>query len=373
MARKFLYGVVLLVVMALVAALVMRVYSKELTRFAFVPRGAFEALGPLPADYYKRSEAWISRPGVIDDPALWMPDGTARMPPGPAPVFFAHPTSYLARDHWNAPLDDKDSRFRADLFVRGMASAFNGAGPVYVPRYRQAAFGAFLTTKPEARRALDIAQGDLAQAFDAFVAQVPPDAPIVIAGHSQGSLHLLRILRDKVRGKPLAQRIVAVYLVGWPVSAARDLPELGLPACTRPDQTGCVASWMSFAEPADPTLLLEAWRAQPGLDGKPRDKEPALCFNPLTGRIGGSAPASANLGTLVPARDLKSGRIVAQAVPARCEAQTGLLMLGDPPEMGTFVLPGNNYHIYDIPLFWTNLRADIARREAAWLAARGRQ
>jgi hypothetical protein len=34
--------------------------------------------------------------------------------------------------------------------------------------------------------------------------------------------------------------------------------------------------------------------------------------------------------------------------------------------MGPFVAPGNNYHVYDIPLFWANIRADFARRVGAW-------
>jgi len=33
------------------------------------------------------------------------------------------------------------------------------------------------------------------------------------------------------------------------------------------------------------------------------------------------------------------------------------------------VLPGNNYHVYDMTLFWANLRADYERRTAAWLKA----
>jgi hypothetical protein len=33
------------------------------------------------------------------------------------------------------------------------------------------------------------------------------------------------------------------------------------------------------------------------------------------------------------------------------------------------VLPGNNYHVYDIPMFWMNLRRDVATRLAAWRAA----
>ncbi|MEZ5749790.1 MAG: hypothetical protein R3D83_07910 [Caenibius sp.] len=40
----------------------------------------------------------------------------------------------------------------------------------------------------------------------------------------------------------------------------------------------------------------------------------------------------------------------------------GLLLIGQPPEMGNLVFPGNNYHVYDIPLFWENLRLDAIRR-----------
>ncbi|MCW1382560.1 DUF3089 domain-containing protein [Novosphingobium sp. KCTC 2891] len=369
MARKFLYFIAILIVLALAALLVLRFWSKELTRFAFVPRGAFEQQAPLPADYYGQPDAWISRPGVKDDPAQYVPEGAARGRVGQAWVFFVHPTSYLARNHWNGPLDDADSRFRAGLFVRGMASAFNAAGPVWVPRYRQAAFGAFLTDRPEAQRALELAYGDVSLAFDAFVAQVPQGAPIVLAGHSQGALQLMRLVRDRVKGTPLAARVVAVYAIGWPVSAGHDLPAMGMPACDSPQRTGCVASWLSFAEPADPSMMIDAWRAQAGLDGQPRKSEPTLCFNPLTGSTGSTAAAAANLGTMVPAADLTEGKLVPRAVPARCDARTGLLMVGDPPQMGPFVLPGNNYHVYDVPLFWANLRADVARREQAWQRA----
>jgi hypothetical protein len=45
-------------------------------------------------------------------------------------------------------------------------------------------------------------------------------------------------------------------------------------------------------------------------------------------------------------------------------------MIGPPPgEIGTYVLPGNNYHVFDYSLFWANVRADAARRIAAVEAA----
>jgi hypothetical protein len=90
-----------------------------------------------------------------------------------------------------------------------------------------------------------------------------------------------------------------------------------------------------------------------------------LCTNPLTGTRGGTAPASANLGTLVPETDLTDGALVADAVPARCDPR-GILLIGDPPDLGRYVLPGNDYHVYDIPLFWANLQADVKRRVEIW-------
>jgi len=81
--------------------------------------------------------------------------------------------------------------------------------------------------------------------------------------------------------------------------------------------------------------------------------------------MGGDAEASGNLGTLVPGNDLSDGELVAGGVPARCD-ERGLLLIGDPPEMGSYVLPGNNYHVYDIPLFWANTQRDVGRRAEAW-------
>ena len=34
---------------------------------------------------------------------------------------------------------------------------------------------------------------------------------------------------------------------------------------------------------------------------------------------------------------------------------------------GGYVLPGNNYHVYDYSLFWANVRADAQQRLAAFL------
>ena len=367
LARRFLWVVAGLVVLVLLGALAFRLWGDVLMRWTMVPGSAFEA-GPPPAvNAYAKPEMWIARPGMADSPAGWLPPGVAAAPgEKKASVFFIHPTSYLEKSQWNAPLDHEDSQWRARLFVRSQASAFNHVGEIWAPKYRQATFGAFLTSKQDAQKALDFAYRDVAAAFDAFLAEAPKDKPIVLAAHSQGSLHLTRLLAERVAGKPVADRIAAAYVVGWPVSTTADLPGLGLPACERAEQAGCILSWQSFSEPADPKMVTDAYDASANGNGAARAGSPMLCVNPVTGTIGGEAPAAENLGTLVPNAELTAGELKRPGVPARCDVRGFLLIGEDAPDLGPYVLPGNNYHVYDYALFWANIREDVARRLAAF-------
>src|SRR3546814_4128987 len=105
-----------------------------------------------------------------NDPARWAPEGFEAAPRPAIATFYLTPTTYLRRDRWNAPLDDRDSDERARLFTQTQASVFNGVTAVWAPRYRQATFGAFLTDQQDAEAALDFAYQDIAAAFDAFIA-----------------------------------------------------------------------------------------------------------------------------------------------------------------------------------------------------------
>ncbi|TRD10552.1 DUF3089 domain-containing protein [Erythrobacter insulae] len=412
MAKKFLYFIAICIVLFLVGRIGYEMFQDELAEFALVPSSEFNPTKPLEANAYQDTALWYSRPGIgVTDPARWQPamatsimdsadgaegadtannanaaatqsvagkavtrpkaaaDATAIDAVGDYAVFFVHPTSYLSRDNWNAPIGDDEAERIARLYVRGMASPFNSASEIWAPRYRQATMGSFLTDAPEAEQAIDAAYADVVEAYRYFLSSLDDSTPIVLAGHSQGSLHLLRLLREEVKGSPTAERLVGAYVIGWPISVDHDVPELGFAACATPAQTGCIVSWSSFAEPADPSRVIETYANSIGFDGNKRGTSQILCTNPLTGTYGGKAPASANLGTLVPDDMMSTGQLVPGAVPARCD-ERGLLLIGDPPELGSYVLPGNNYHVYDLPLFWANTQADVNRRVPAWEAAR---
>jgi hypothetical protein len=368
LARRFLYIIAGLVVLVLAAGIGWNLFQDQLFRLAFVPNRGFDPQAAGPPPDYGRAASWLARPDLPDDPSRWTPPGEqASANARQVAIFYVPPTSYYGKANWNAPIDNAESRKWLRVFASVEASPFNRVGMIWAPRYRSAALGTFLTTAPDSAKALDLAYGDVLRAFDSFLGQIPASRPIILAGHSQGTLHLLRLMHDRVAGTPIANRIVAAYLVGWPISLSADIPALGLPACTGPRQNRCIISWQSFAEPAEPKLIHELYDRGPGLNGRPREGTAMLCINPLTGAPATAALRSANLGALVLSADFQSMELQPGEVPARCDP-SGLLLIGPPPQgFDRFVMPGNNYHVFDYALFWGNIRADAEARTKAFL------
>ena len=365
--RRFLMLIFILTLIFVGGAFALYQFGSQVLVRMATPTGHYQEPAKGSGPDYSKADVWFAKPGLPDDPSHWAPEGvTTQRAADLAATFFIHPTTYLERDRWNAPLDaGSEATKRADIFVESQASAFDAVSDVWAPKYRQAAFGAFLLKSGDAHKALDLAYRDVLAAFDTFLRAQPAGKPIILAGHSQGSMHLLRLLKD--RKSALNGRLVAAYVGGWPVGVRSDLPATGLPSCTSSGQTGCVISWQSFKDPANPQLVTKAWVGTKGLTGEVHERDDMLCTNPLTGTANASAFPAANQGTLVPDGTLTDATLEVGRVGARCE--NGFLMIeGDVPNLGSYVLPGNNYHVYDYALFWGSIRADAGRRLTAWQA-----
>ena len=116
--------------------------------------------------------------------------------------------------------------------------------------------------------------------------------------HSQGALHLLRLLKGAFWPAIAAQAHRRGYVVGWPISVTADVPALGLPAA--PPRSGRVLlSWLSFAEPAHPDLVIESYEGSAGLAGASASAAKS-CDVTLGPRRGRSLHRSPIQVTLVP-------------------------------------------------------------------------
>lgn len=382
--RRLLALVVLLVAGLLAAAWIWRdplgfAWLRERVR----PEASFDALDPPPPPDYADPAHWAALPDRADAadgaPRGADPDAqaTAR-----ANAFFVHPTTYYRTRAWNQPLDDAEvNRFTDEVVIRGAASVYNACCRVYAPRYRQAALGALplFDATPDGARAVELAYGDVEAAFDHFLAHFDDGGPLVLAAHSQGSLHARRLLERRIAGTPLADRLVAAYLIGYGVGRADLAAHVpGIPVCAGPGATGCVLVWNAV-----------------GPDAARVDAIPdPVCVNPLTGSADEAhAPRSANAGAVFfdaraplpwDATPLESrlatlfGGAAPRPEPPReaavepqvADAQCvdGRLVVREirSPRFRPGPFWSDNYHVYDYTFFWMDLRRDVARRLAAW-------
>ncbi|WP_262695553.1 DUF3089 domain-containing protein [Kordiimonas aquimaris] len=339
-------------------------------KIAFAPSEPYTPISTEPLDYTDDTN-WVALPsmdtfakakpaGVMDHTAISGVD-----------VFFVHPTTYLSRDSWNAPLDHADANMRIEKRVLKMqASAFNLAGNIYAPKYRQATFGAFFDEEGNGLQALIYAYKDVQDAFDQFIQDRNEGRPFIVAGHSQGSLHMLSLLKSRIAGTSLADRMVAAYVIGWPVSIEADLDALdGINACDSADDTGCVVSHQTFGPSGDTSGLQRYFRVTNGLGGMPRQGTKMLCTNPLTWITDDTAESSMNIGAVTVVEDESPiGEPVGNFNGAKCGEDGFLYLTKEPGEAWQdYKMFGENYHVYDYHMFYMNIRENAAIRAQAWL------
>lgn len=345
--------------------------------------GAFDPRKAPPPPDYTRESSWAALPEKDD--------ASDRVPPGlveaPSPtrdlvdVFYIHPTGFGERTGWNASVEQEDQAdIPVSVMLAGQASAFNGCGRVFAPKYRQATVLAFVLPllaprRTDAYQALDLAYGDVARAFDYFIGHYSQGRPFIIASHSQGTHHALRLLWEKIDRTPLHSRLIAAYAIG--LGVPKDYFERvfhDIVPCSSPTRTGCLITWDTSREGSRfhlPRVHRYPWGWEHAA-GKPR-----FCVNPLTWTVDEKrAPASAHLGAL-------AGRMVpAETNPDRCvmegispahtwtQCHDGRLWIAEQPR-GPFHDWFGVYHIYDINLFWMNLRENARVRADAYLRAHG--
>lgn len=322
------------------------------------------ATAPVAPDYGTPS-AWAARPES--------PDNADLAPPGARPeaqadaaadCFFVHGTTWASRAGWNEPPGDAAADGYTDRDVLpGQAGAFNAACRVYAPRYRQANLYAFVDPV-EGAAALDLAYGDIARAFEVFLDRIGPDRPFLLAGHSQGSLLLLRLLAQRLSGGPLVDRLVAAYLPGWGIGAA-DLARMpDIPLCAGPTQSGCLATWNSEGEAPRGQLV--------DLTGPD-----TACLNPLSWRTG-PAEARASAAQASWRWSWREGEplppVVAGELRARCADGALVVAPVDRPFRNGFaedaLLGRAVLHNVDYALFYGSIRENALQRVEAWLAQR---
>ena len=306
----------------------------------------FDECPKPPLTDYSTAENWASLPTKYD-PADKTPEGiTNNQQNALADVFYIHPTTFRNKPtssySWNADIHDQElNQLTDESPLQYQASIFNGQCKVYAPRYRQAHFYCFRTPNLDDKwKALEYAYTDVKNAFEYYLKHFNNGRPIVIAAHSQGTIHAHRILQDFFQDS-LKKKLVIAYLVGMPVPKD-SLPNIDF--CKVPGQTHCWVSWSSYERnyiPQNYHMALER----------------AMCINPLTWKYDEEyAQKSLNQGAvLIPFK---------KVLKERCDAQVhgGILWVTKPKFKGSMFYTNPNYHIADFNFFYMDIRQNLELR-----------
>lgn len=357
------------------------------------PGDAFDPAAVPAAPDYAALDSWAALPGVQDLADIAPAGDTDEQAAAAVDVFFVHPTTYLQKDGWNAPAHGvavADELLDTEV-IPGQASAFSGCCRVYAPRYRQATLGAYFAELDNQQPAFEVAYSDVERAFAHYLAEMNDGRPFIVASHSQGSMHAMRLLRTIDADPALRERFVAGYLVGYmlPMNLYDEVYEHLVP-CSAPTQTGCIAAWDTYAEGAAPDV--GSWVHWVGDELKQvAASHPTQCTNPVSWTDGteqtlaadhkGAAEprqegAEPSLWTI--ARGRAAGAVVRQLhepkpglLQARC-TERGLRVPSPRPDEGLRVIEfgKDNYHLHDYSFFYMDVRQNARDRAAAWLADR---
>jgi hypothetical protein len=244
---------------------------------------------------------------------------------------------------------------------------------VFAPLYRQIKIDSIRTAA--AVTGGPLAYGDVRDAFAYYMAHFNNGRPFVLVGHSQGAVHLTALLQREFDNDPdLRSRLLGAYLVGGRVGVPEGADIGGslqnIPLCRRPDQTGCVVAYASYAESAPP--------GRGALFGNTIGGSVAGCVNPAAPG-GGTAPLrnySSSTGVSAPNGAPITTPYVSMpgAFTAECVAPPGFSYLeigyanqpGDVRQTAGALrdLPGWGLHLSEVNLTLGNL-LDLVRSQFA--------
>lgn len=364
---------------------------------------------------YSRDDAWLCLPGRRDACSTALP--TAALEPrgygavathrvaadAPVDCFYVYPT--VSRDPGlNSDLNPGQTEEQGAALVQ--FSRFAEVCRPFAPIYRSVTVAGIPAAArgEDVRPIFDLAYRDVRTAWRQFLASRSNDRPFVLIGHSQGSIHLVRLMQEEIDGRPIARRMVSALLIGWNVEVPTGRAVGGTfrttPLCTRAGQTGCVVTYVSYRAETPPPPGAQFGRADiPNFGRPPRPGMTVGCTHPRTlaagsapldsvwfvqqfAAGGGGQPIAWSSAGAPPTPFVRTqGLVSGECVNRGALGYLAVTVNADPADARTDRIPGDVYmggqlnpgwglHVADIALAQDDLIRLVAAQSAAFTGAR---
>jgi hypothetical protein len=312
------------------------------------------------------------KPSDYSNPDNWLALPAKKSRKKKTDIFFIYPTSWRADGKYPvADIDNPEMRQWAQYYLKFRATAFETAGNIFAPYYRQLD-ALFADQTGSAQKAYTYFRGvpktDIIAAFDFYIKNLNDGRPFILAGHSQGSVMIREILFDYMKNNPeVYKRMIAAYAVG--VSMLKEDYEKNphIKPAAGADDIGVVISYNTEAPVVDPP-------------GNPLSVSGAVLINPVSWKTTDElAKKTENIGSLFVDEDNKTKKIKRLA-DAKINPSRGTVICStverekwsSAPESRAY-FPLGVFHENDIPLYYYDLRKNAENRVKQYFKARAKK
>lgn len=240
---------------------------------------------------------------------------------------------------------------------------YNQFANVFAPYYRQVSLSAYAirsykykSERSDVNTAFDLAYSDVLNSFKHYLSI--SDRPFVIAGFSQGSELLLRLMKEEFDSPQLQSRLITAYLIGWRITPADCAEFRYLKPASSEDDLGVIVSFNTESQEIERSIIV------------PHE---TISINPLNWSTDTNyADKSLNMGAVF----INYSGEIENEIPFLTGAyicpNRGTLKVIDinkedyPPILSIF--NDGEYHIYDYIFFYRNLQSNVSKRVNRYLS-----
>ena len=286
---------------------------------------------PASPDYNKKS-SWVCQSDIDK----------------PIDVFYVYPTIYNGKSPANMDISDTSLRSKAKNLITSQAGVFAQSANIFAPFYCQMSMAKL---NPEEdmyqNKYYEIGYNDVKMAFNYYMENINNGRPFILAGHSQGSMTLISLMRDLFNSPDLQKQLVAAYLIGYSITPEDFKNYPWMKPATNSGDTGVIISYNTQA---------------PGATNSPVLLPGAFCINPLNWTTNSTyADKSLNYGAVF-FDGTNINREIINYSGAQIDKQTGALTTILTEELDVGVFPDGIYHKYDYSIWYRNLQTNVAER-----------
>ena len=316
------------------------------------PTQAQEKISPLSPDYSK-AESWAYL-GVGEEKS--------------ADLFLIAPTVDLGiGGEKNMDVANERSRESFTGALNMERGIYEDVTRMYAPFYRQVAMSVYFMSEEEARPYFDLAYGDVRAAFLYYMEHCNAGRPLVLAGFSQGSDLVLRLMEELFGDERYSRLLAAAYCIGWRVTDEdlKKYPHLRM--AEGEEDTGVIISFNSETEGVKGSAIIPEGVRTRGInplnwstDGAAADKSlnRGACFTDYSGAVKSEIPA------LTGARlDMERGSLIVTDVSS-ADYVFSKVFGSDYPWHAELerAFPQGVLHLQDYMFFYRNLQENVRKR-----------